>query len=72
MAIETQMDYYERINQVKQYIREHLDEPLDREVLAGLAGFSLPHFHRLFTAQVGESISAYVRRARLERTSETR
>ena len=69
MAIETQMDYYERINQVKQYIREHLDEPLDREVLAGLAGFSLPHFHRLFTAQVGESISAYVRRARLERAA---
>ena len=57
----------EYIDNVKQYIREHIHEPLDREVLAGVAGFSVPHFHRIFTAQVGENIASYVRRVRLER-----
>jgi AraC family transcriptional regulator len=36
-------------------------------VLAGVAGFSVPHFHRIFTAEKGENIAAYVRRVRLER-----
>ena len=60
-------DYDERIKDVAQYILEHIDEPLNREVLAAVAGFSVPHFHRIFTAQVGENIAAYVRRVRLER-----
>lgn len=60
-------DHRERIRDVMLYIREHLDEPLNREVLAGVAGFSVPHFHRLFTAHIGENISDYVRRVRLER-----
>ncbi|MCI0397996.1 MAG: AraC family transcriptional regulator [Chloroflexi bacterium] len=59
--------YYERINDVQRYIREHIDEPLNREVLAAVAGFSVPHFHRVFTACVGENIASYVRRVRLER-----
>lgn len=60
-------DYSERIAEVKQYIREHIDEPLNREVLADVAGFSVPHFHRIFTAQIGENIVSYVRRVRMER-----
>jgi AraC family transcriptional regulator len=64
------MNHYERINQVKRYIREHMDEPLNREELAQLAGFSVPHFHRIFTAHVGENISAYVRRVRMERAAQ--
>ena len=31
------------------------------------AGFSVPHIHRIFTVHVGESISSYVRRVRMER-----
>jgi AraC family transcriptional regulator len=57
----------ERILDVQRYIRDHIDQPLNREVLAAVAGFSVPHFHRIFTVQVGENISAYVRRVRLER-----
>ena len=34
MATDLQMNHYERINQVRQYIREHMDEPVNREVLA--------------------------------------
>ncbi len=60
-------DHAERINYVKEYIREHIDQPLNRQVLAAVAGFSVPHFHRIFTAHTGESISGYVRRVRMER-----
>ena len=71
MALEMQsiQSYNERLNNVKQYIREHINEPLNREVLADVAGFSVPHFHRVFTANVGESAASYVRRLRMERAA---
>jgi len=59
--------YVDCIENVIRYIREHISEPLDREKLAAVAGFSVPHFHRVFTAQVGESAISYVRRLRMER-----
>ena len=55
------------IHNVKLYIREHINEPLDRTVLAEVAGFSVPHFHRVFTAQTGESAASYIRHMRMER-----
>lgn len=69
MATYTQnmLDYSEQIRNVTQYIHEHINEPLDRETLAEVAGFSVPHFHRVFTATTGESAVGYVRRMRLER-----
>jgi AraC family transcriptional regulator len=60
-------EYPDCIEVVMRYIRAHISEPLDREMLAGVAGFSVPHFHRVFTAHVGESAASYVRRLRLER-----
>lgn len=57
----------QRIEAVKQYIRAHITDPLDRATLAAVAGFSIPHFHRIFLEQVGESPNAYVRRLRMER-----
>ena len=65
--IQSVQSYNERLNDVKQYIREHINEPLNRDVLAAVAGFSVPHFHRIFTTHMGENISDYVRRVRLER-----
>lgn len=69
MTIEMQsvQTYEECLDDVKKYIQEHISEPLNREVLADVAGFSIPHFHRIFTHQMGENISTYVRRVRLER-----
>ena len=61
--------YSDCIEDVMRYIREHISEPLDRETLADVAGFSVPHFHRVFTAHVGESAISYVRRLRLERAA---
>lgn len=59
----------DRIRAVQAYIRRHLTDPLDRTALATLAGFSVPHFHRVFAAHVGESPTAYIRRLRLERAA---
>lgn len=59
--------HYVRIEQVQRYIRQHIDEPLDRATLADVAGFSIPHFHRVFTACTGESAVSYVRRMRMIR-----
>ena len=60
-------EYTDCIEDVKRYIRDHIHEPLDRERLAAVAGFSIPHFHRVFTSQVGESAASYIRRLRMER-----
>lgn len=59
--------YDQRIDAVKRYIREHIDESLNREVLAEVAGFSVPHFHRIFAFYVGDNIASYVRSVRMER-----
>lgn len=66
-GVQLTSDYSEGIEEVKRYIRTHLGDPLHREVLAAVAGFSVPHFHRVFTASTGESAASYVRRMRLER-----
>lgn len=67
MSIPHKQNHDERLNDVKLYIREHINEPLNRKVLAAVAGFSIPHFHRIFTNHMGENIADYVRRVRLER-----
>lgn len=59
--------YDQCLEDVDRYIRDNISQTLNREVLAAVAGFSVPHFHRIFTAQRGENIAAYVRRIRLER-----
>ncbi len=58
------------IDEVKTYIHQHTDQSLNREQLANMMGFSVPHFHRIFTAEIGENIAAYVRRVRLERAAQ--
>jgi AraC family transcriptional regulator len=67
--VQTRPNPPEYIEEVMRYIRAHISEPLNREILAEVAGFSVPHFHRVFTAHVGESAIGYVRRVRLERAA---
>lgn len=52
---------------VLQYIEQHLDEKLDVAFLASLAHYSEFHFHRLFSAFVGEGVYAFKKRLLLER-----
>ncbi|AHG20735.1 hypothetical protein Z042_14810 [Chania multitudinisentens RB-25] len=61
--------YRERLNRVLRYIENHLDDSPDLEALSAVACFSPYHFHRIFSAMVGESVAAYVRRLRLERAA---
>ncbi|GAB4508253.1 MAG: hypothetical protein OHK0046_00090 [Anaerolineae bacterium] len=63
-------DYSDCIDSLRRYIRNNLDQPLNREVLASVANFSVPHLHRVFTGCVGENIATYVRRMRLERAGQ--
>lgn len=58
------------LDDVKKYIHQNADQVLNREELANMAGYSLPHFHRIFTAEIGENIAAYIRRIRLERAAQ--
>ena len=62
----TREDYQERLNRVRLHIQQHLDEPLSLPALARVACFSPFHFHRIFTAFVGESVGEHTRRLRLE------
>ena len=54
------------MHRVLEHVDRHLDEQLELEVLASVANFSSFHFHRLFTAWMGETLGDYVRRRRLE------
>ncbi len=61
--------YIHRLNHVLDYIHGHLDQPLTLDILASEAGFSSFHFHRLFKSLVGETLSQYIWRARLEKAA---
>ncbi|MEZ4594944.1 MAG: AraC family transcriptional regulator [Chloroflexota bacterium] len=66
---ETKTDYQESIRRVMLLIQARLDAPPSLDEVAEVAAFSPYHFHRLFTAYTGESLSAFVRRLRLERAA---
>ncbi len=62
-------EHMARINRVLDYIAANLDGDLSLAALARVACFSPYHFHRVFAAAVGETISRYVQRLRLERAA---
>ena len=63
------LTYQQRIGLVLRHIESHLDTRPDLEELARIACFSPFHFHRIFSAMVGESVAAYVRRLLMERAA---
>lgn len=62
-------EYRARLAKAMAYIQENLAGELGLEEAAAQACFSKFHFHRIFTALVGESFADYVRRLRLERAA---
>jgi AraC family transcriptional regulator len=58
--------YDGRMHRVLEHIDKRLDQPLDLETLAEVAHFSPFHFHRLFSAWMGETLGDYLRRRRVE------
>lgn len=59
-------EYERRMHRVVEYIDRNLDRSLELDELAGVAHFSAFHFHRLFSAWMGETLGDYLRRRRLE------
>lgn len=58
--------YQERIHQAVDYISAHLSEEISLDKLAGVACFSPFHFHRIFSAMLGETPRDYIERLRME------
>jgi AraC family transcriptional regulator len=54
------------MHRVLEHVDRHLDDSLELDTLAAVANFSPFHFHRLFSAWMGETLGDYVRRRRLE------
>lgn len=63
------LEYESRVNRVIDHVRDHFVEDLSLERLARIAAFSPFHFHRVFRAITGETLSAFVQRVRLERAA---
>jgi AraC family transcriptional regulator len=59
-------EYRARLNRVLDHIDAHLGEELSVASLAEVACFSPFHFHRMFSAVLGEPVGRYVQRLRLE------
>lgn len=61
-------DYVYRVNRAVDHVTRNLDQPLRLEEVAKTACFSSYHFHRIFRALMGETLAAFVKRVRLERS----
>lgn len=59
------MNNFTKIGEALKYIDEHLEEPVNLELLSEKFYFSAFYFHRLFTAVVGKSLAAYIRDRRI-------
>jgi AraC family transcriptional regulator len=62
-------DYISRINRVIDFINSNLKNEITLEQLADVANFSKFHFHRIFTSIVGETLSQFILRLRLEKAA---
>jgi AraC family transcriptional regulator len=63
------MEYQRRIARAMDYINRNLGESLSLESVARQAQFSKYHFHRLFRTFVGETVSNFSLRLRLEKSA---
>jgi AraC family transcriptional regulator len=61
------IDYVERVNRAIDHIMRNLARPMRLEEIAAAACFSPFHFHRVFKALLGETLSQFVKRQRLQR-----
>ena len=61
--------YIQRVNAAIDYVESHLADELTLDELAAVAHFSPFHFHRVFTALVGETPARFVNRIRIEKAA---
>jgi AraC family transcriptional regulator len=67
---QTQAAYQARLDRVVDHIYAHLDDDIRPEGLAEVACLSSYHWHRIYVAMRGETISATIRRLRLQRAAD--
>jgi len=60
-------EYQVRINRVINYIEANLTQNISLTDVANVSCFSAYHFHRIFTAIMGETVNDYIVRLRLEK-----
>ena len=65
-SLDSRSEYESRMHRVLAYIDHNLEQPITLNSLAQVARFSPFHFHRLFSAWMGETIGDYLRRRRVE------
>lgn len=65
----TEKEYISRIHRVMDYIERNIDKSLSLESLSKIACFSPFHFHRLFSSFVGETLSSFIKRIRIEKAA---
>jgi AraC-like DNA-binding protein/predicted transcriptional regulator YdeE len=61
------MNNFPRVKNALEYIDDHLADPVNFELVANQFHISPYYFHRIFTAIVGKTITAYVRDRRIQR-----
>ena len=68
-ALESRAEYDVRVNRAVDFIEKNLARDPGIGEIARVAGFSTYHFHRLFSAQVNESLGQFKSRLRIERAA---
>ena len=63
-------DVLVHLRRARDHADRHFAEPVDLELLAGLAGMSKWHFHRLFTRAYGVTPAVHVSHRRIERAQD--
>jgi AraC family transcriptional regulator len=63
------MNYLEQLETAVIFIENNLHEDLRVDEVAGVAGYSYYHFHRIFEAVLGETVGNYIRSRRLCRAA---
>ncbi len=66
---QTFASYSTRIGKVVAFLSQRLDQPLTLAQLAQVGHFSPWHFHRIYRGQMGETVTATLRRLRLHRAA---
>ena len=64
------MDCSLKVHDSLTYIEKNLDDKISLEELAQQAHLSKYHYHRLFHKIVGESVTRYINKRRMEKASE--
>ena len=59
------MSYYVNLQKAIDYVEQNLNDNIELAQAAKIAGYSIPHFYRLFDAIIGCSIIEYARKRRL-------